>query len=622
MTNFILAALVGLPLFFLPWTQDFYDTNKWMFLVGITIVTGVTWALSQWKQTHILVSLSKTTISFGLLTTASLMSLLLTSTNNIEAILSVYGPVTFACFTLLSLFFPILFPAGATKRIHWFLPVSLSLLGLLSVYQFAGMGKVMFPELLYLNDPIWTPTGSLLATSCLLLIGLPLTIKELLDALSKKHEGLVAASTIMTLALFMGLGVSIWLLIPRLAEAILPMRYGWAILLEIFNSPKQALFGVGAENFLTAFSTGRPASINTTPLWNIRFATNASLFLHITTIYGITGALAMSIFLKQFLHKLTNWHNVALLFCFFWILLFPPNISVLVICVFLLLLSPQGSHTHVVSIAAGNHWVKGVFFTLIISLFIGAFYLSGRAFGAELVYYRSVQATKQNHGTDAYNYLIRTISLNPTVSKYHASYSQISLALATTLAKELNDTTALSDDARAKNRDLIAQLVQQAIREAKIAVHLNPKSILAWENLARTYQLLIGVAQGADAWATTTLAEVVQKDPVNPVIALDLGGVLIRREKYTEAINTIKKAVALKPDYINAWYNLSFAYKLSGDTVAAQKTLEHIQTLVPKNSPQYRQVAEDLANLDTPQETSPSGFLLNPQIELSNEAAP
>jgi hypothetical protein len=72
-------------------------------------------------------------------------------------------------------------------------------------------------------------------------------------------------------------------------------------MLEILKNPKQAIFGVGADNFLYAFAIGRPASLNMTPIWSTRFTTNTNLFFHIITIYGLLGGGAFVYFAKTFL---------------------------------------------------------------------------------------------------------------------------------------------------------------------------------------------------------------------------------------------------------------------------------------------------------------------------------
>lgn len=557
MTNFIPFILGALPLIFLPVTQDYYDTNKWVVLVGITGISLIVWTLSSTRR----ISLSPTTISVALVAMTSLLSLVFASTNVVEALLSPFGPITFGCLFLLSLFSPL----WQTKRLIWSICAGISLLGIFTIYQAAGMGKLMFPQVPFLSDPIWTPTGSLLATLCLLIIGLSLVIKQIQSSLTK---------SIMTTVIISGIAVGLWLFIPRMQSSLLPNPFGWSML-EIFKTPKSAIFGMGTENFQAAFSSGRPIAYNLTPFWDIRFTTSASMLLHIATIYGLSGALAFVIFLLQCSRKLPLG-SIALVFL-------PPNLSVLIITI-AILIALQQDHTN---LSLHKPWIKTMLFIIVSLSTLLGFYLISRVYLAELAYYQSIRTIQTGRGTDAYNLLIRAIKLNPAVSKYHVSYSKISLALATALTKETDE----------KDQKLATELITQAIREAKIAVNLNSKSITAWENLARTYKELIGVAKDADVWATTTYKEVMQKDPVNPVLAFELGGILMKRQNYTEAITQLRKAVTLKPDYTNAWYNLGYAFKLNGDIPSAQKAFEQVQNLVDKNSPEYRTVTEELTKL-------------------------
>ena len=55
------------------------------------------------------------------------------------------------------------------------------------------------------------------------------------------------------------------------------------------------------------------------------------------------------------------------------------------------------------------------------------------------------------------------------------------------------------------------------------------------------------------------MVEAVELDPTNPDLFFNLGVVNANQNKIKEAIGFYKKAIELKPDYINAYLNTAFA---------------------------------------------------------------
>lgn len=571
----IFLALI--PLFFLPFTQDYFDTNKW------TLVVVAASALLLWRSwtlaftTRITLRLNRVTLGLAAMTLASFISLLFASTNRIEALIHPFGPATFAALTLVSLL------GNPTKRFLWVLFGTTSVLALIALY-----------------NPIWSPTGSSLATATLCIIVLPLLVTGIREAHTHKHEGMLALLILMTIVISAGVSMTLWKLIPKLPEVMLAPKEGWAVMLEILKNPKQALFGVGAENFLTAFTAGRPLRLNLSPLWATRFTSNANVLFHLTTIYGLMGLAALLLFSRSFFVK-TARHGLSIsLFLGLAALLFtPPNFTVLVVCVGLLMIATPQAKEKTITLPT---WLARTMLVLV--AFIGILILYGlfRFYSAEVYLSKSIAASQKNDGTTTYNMQVKAIQSNPKVSRFHIINSQTSLALSLALAKNQTEP--------GENRDLMTQLIQQSIREGRIAVSLNPSNILAWEHLARTYKQLIGVAQGADTWAVTTYTQAMQLDPYNPVLPVELGGVHVQMKNFTDAITQFIRATNLKPDYANAWYNLAHVYGLIGDGQNRLKALEKTKAIVDPASDDYLTIVEELEASSTPAAT------LVPPVEI------
>lgn len=597
---FIIGMLAIIPLFFLATTQDYYDTNKWFLFVLTALLLIVSASITLFYKKRVDLTMSPMATLMGAFTISSAASVYFVSTNKIEALLSPFGPILFAsCFVIFSVA-PIFVTPQSAKRFMSLLYLSASCLGLLAVYQYFGLGKAMFPKVSYLANPLWTPTGSSIATFTLLIILLPQMIIESIHSVRLKHETRSALMILATSVAVIGFIITGWQLVSRISGTLLPIKDGWAILLEILKNPKNAFFGVGAENFLTAFNSGRLQSYNLSPLWSVRFTTNSNLLFHLTTIYGLLGGIMCIFILKSLVsQKLPQPFRISVILGVIMMLITPPNISVFIIILLLFLCSDMGDHK-TIAVKMPHHIVLRILIAVIFIGFIApAFYFVGRAYAAEHIFYKSLQAAAANNGSGTYNAQIKAIGYNPYLSRFHVTYSQTSLVLATALSNSLaSSNPPPSDDEKVKNRDLIAQLVQQSIKEAKLAVKLNPSSILGWENLARTYNQLIDVAQGADTWAIASFQQSIILDPNNPSLHIELGSIYVKTKNYTESIVQFQKAISLKPNYANAYYNLANAYIESGDTVSAVQALKQTLLHIDPHSADYTKVSDEIDALE------------------------
>jgi tetratricopeptide (TPR) repeat protein len=628
MNTYLFSILLALiPLLAVPITQDYYVFNKWTVLILCSLITVIIWFITSIRKSTYIINWSQPVLGLGAIALVSCISLFTVSVNRVEALLDPFGPVTFLVFTVIVILLPTLILIPARKTLLWFLYGSTALLALISIYQFFGMGKIMFPGVSYLSDPLWTPTGSSVASLTIFILIVPLIISHAWQSWKAKNDTQTGILTLGAFVIIAATVITAILLIPTLSSAFLPIREGWMIMLEILKNPKQALFGVGAENFLAAFTAGRPLLMNTTPAWSMRFTTNATFFFHIITIYGLLGALACIFFAKSLLPRPKNTFSISLLLAIISIFLVPPNICILAVIITLLVLSQNPKQVKELHFKA-KRWLKITVSTILGISIIGALVLLVLVYGSELAFYQSILKAKENNGTATYNLQIQAIQRNPKVSRFHIAFSQTNLGLATSLASTIKETNQLSDQAKAnqtKDRQLVAQLIEQAIREAKLAVNLNIYNIVAWENLANTYQQIIGVAQGADEWAIASYQEAIRRDPTNPILSLDLGSVYIRLNKYPEAITQFQQAIAKKSDFANAYYNLSNAYKLNKDSVQAISALEKAATLVNKTSQDYSIITRELESLQKNSSVTstpaPSPFIA-PPLSLPSSTGP
>lgn len=554
-------------------TQVPFDTNMWFLLIAFTFILLLLWGLRVLKTGKLTIAWNGTTKRLGFLVLASLVSLLF-SPNKTESILTPFGLGTF-----LSLFFMTL--VGVTflneqgkNILKWALMATVSLSGLLAIYQFFGLGKILFP---------WTPVGTDVDLMTILLVTLPILIRETFHRKHAGHDTHMIVALVMSIACLGGLILTAYQVLPKWSSTTLPFWVNWELLLESYKNLKQLMVGVGAQNFLGAFTAGRPVSLNMTPLWNTRFTVGSSTLFHFATVYGLVGAAALVYFLWGLLTIFVRppLANVVMVLSLVFL---PPSFPALILITTLLILSES---SHPVSLK-GSHPSRLIAVPVLL-LAAAASYGLFRAYGAELAFGKSLRAFDSREGTNAYNLQIQAITFNPHVARFHMAYAQTNLALANAISGAASPS--------AEDRQTATQLIQQAIREAKFAVNLAPNNILVWENIATVYQELTGVAQGADQWTVASYQKAMQLDPTNPTLRLRLGGAFVGQQKFDRASEQYITAIELKPNYANAYYNLGFVYRETKKYLDAAQAIQEALKYVTPGSEGAAQGQKELTDL-------------------------
>lgn len=651
----LVVVLAAIPVFFLPFTQDFYEFNKLVLLVVATSILLLLWGVGTVLTKKITITRVPILDGFVLLFFGSLVTLLFVSTNKMEAAVSPLGIATFLSLAIMILTSADLFTTRAKTLARWALFISTSGVGLVSIYQYAGLGKLIAPGSFFAN-PNWTPTGTSFGAIVLLILVLPLVIAEALDCFNNKKETHAIILSVITLLVASSLVLSIYQILPVIPFNYLPITHGWTIAFEVMREVKQAFLGVGPENFLSAFTRSRPAILNMTPIANIRFTVSSTFFTHIVTTFGIIGVLGLLLVLRSFLlawiwelknsggnhilPTLTHYAKaMALFLSAIAVILAPPSITLL--CILLTIYSTgenQKAHTFTWHPKADFSFIPTIILILVVAIFGVLMYGTVRIYASEFVFFRSLQAYQKREGTPAYNLQMQALNLSPWSSRMHIAFSQTNIGLAAGLIRQ---STQISEPEttgalREEDRQMISTLVQQAIREAKIAISLDPDNILAWENIASLYENLSGIAAGTEPFAMASVQKAVSLDPTNPQLRLRLGGLYLQANDPTKALEQFMTSAKLKPDFANAYYNIANIYKLAHDPFNAQVALEQTRNLVPDGSDDARKVDEEIQALTKraispspipEKESSPSSLtkpneprlLISPKIPLPNE---
>ena len=587
MLSFIaLFILPFLAISFLPFFEDAYDTGRFIMLTGITIVLCIAWTIKLIKTKLLIVSYNTGVIGFGILTLASLLSVIFVSANKIEALVHPLGMITWLSLTVISLLAPTALEKNDHVKLMWMIVGTSSLLGLLIIYQQFGITALLFPTLFYLASPLWNPTGSPLSACYILAISIPLAMYVLKES-GKNHDDRNSAFALIAILICVGsIGITLWRYFPLVQTSLLPISVGWGILLESWKQPLLAIFGVGIDQFTSAYTLGKQLSINTTAIWNTSFNANASLLLHIATVNGFLGAIALifcSIALLWSV-KSTMELRISLFLSLIFLFFFPPSFPLIILVGLLSILVSSQQNTHIYRFTS-----LGVVFGSIMCLaviFTSSYFWYRYTNGEQLFYQGVVARNQENNGTKAYNLIILAMRQNPFIARYHATFSQLNLMMGGSIKTDEKE-----------DQELISTLLSQAIREGKTATTLAPLNVFMWSNLASIYQNLIGVAADAPSWTIAAYEQAITLDPVNPVLRLDLGGVYVGMKEYDNALTQFTAAVTLKPNYANGFYNLANVLRLKGNTKEAQKALRNVLDLVPSASSEYQKVMEEIQAL-------------------------
>ena len=504
----------------------------------------------------------------------------------------------------------------------------------------------------FIRDTGFTLVGGSLSgiifLAAVLPFGLNLLTKEK-DVVKKSFWGVSLA------LLIFGTVISLFNVLPGKPSAPQLPDFNTSWIVAVDSLKFSPLLGVGPGNYIYAFNRLRPLTFNQTELWRLRFTSARNYGLSAVTETGLLGTAALILIVYSVIRmirtnndkerKLVGWNRVnntsliSLSILGVSLLLFPINIVFIMLLFVLLALNAEVQKVNLGSFyPAGlgeNQASKNVSAWLplaVVSLpvivgTVALSYYSYRALYAEYVYRNALIAVLQNDGSQAYTLLGKAINKNPYVDRYHTSYAQVNLGLANALSQK--------EDITDQDRSNIASLIQQAIREGKATVALNPMRASNWEVLGRIYQAIMPLAQGADVFAAQTFSQAVALDPFNPDLRISLGGIYYAKGDFDSAMRIFEYAVAVKQDLPNSHYNLAYAYKGRGEIEKAINEMSTVLSLVDRNSKDFETAKAAIEefesqkasvepksseNLTPPQEGAEP--VLEPPIELPEDSEP
>jgi tetratricopeptide (TPR) repeat protein len=633
-----IAALI--PVVFLPLTPEFFATPKVYLLLFGSLVACALIALQVLATRKVYSVYTPFTRILLVLFIVLLVSLLFASANPIQALYAI--PSGLIVLGSLILFYLVTTYTAGVQREN--IPImealyygSLVTCVIVIIFYFKPLATLNLPQQWAFLQNQFSPVGNGLETLVLIGFTAALSLGYLIQALMRrKNNHSIQALAMTGIAVIAGVMVFMVVLKPingRPQLQLPPLSLSWNAALETLKSPRIAITGVGLDSFDTAFTQVKPASYNMTPFWNVNFTLARSMLLHIWVETGVLGLLAfllLGVYAIRELHGLRQAKDkdyivylLGGLFVGGMALLLPPSfIGYTIIIVYLIALAQKGLQAEkepVHEFDLKKLPLVYVGLALIMLILVGAVgYYACRAYVAEFYFKKSIDAIRANDGRDVYGNLQTAIRMQPKIERYRAQFAQVNLLLANNIARkaqppeepvpEGEKPPTLTD----QERQAVAQFVQQSISEGKALVALNPLRASNWNTLAVIYRNIINVADGAQAWTIAAYQEALRRDPNNPQLHLNLGGVYYGQKNYDLAIQHFQRAVALRPNWANAHYNLAWAFYQNKKPQEAVAVMRNVLQLIPKSSKDYSLAQENLTLFETDAEKATDSATVKP----------
>jgi len=609
----LLITVVVIPMAILPIFDNFIQTTKVLLLMVMAIATFGIFVIRAAQKGRIQLPISPLVGSLSLFGLAILASSIFSAKYPVRNLLGMGG--VYLAMVIMAILGGALLPKKKSGGLIHALNFSGILISLTTFLQAVGFGPSrILNSLLPLqipNDMSFNLTGSPFIAVQMLAITIIGIVVWMIS--NKRFSKLLLGSLIINIV---GFAINLWLVLPGKigAPLLLPFTASWPIALDVLRTPRPALIGVGPDNYGVAYSVFKPAWTNVTTWWNVQFTQGSNAPLTILTTAGLFGLISWILVLWALFKQVKVNRKQSEVFAVASIalailvmqLFFAPNIVMLsllgVVLAFLIaatrkkLLNIQTFAMNVTSsdLLAQDHSQPKIARYLggAIGLVLTAvlFYGVARAHAASYMVFKSLLAMQGNNAVQVYELQQKATQLNPYMDSYRRRYAQTNIQIAAALSNKADIT--------ADEQNQVAQLIQQAIREARAATLLNQDDSQNWSILAQIYRNLIGTAQDAPEWAVSAYVKAVETAPTDPNLRIELGGIFFNQQDYNQALTLFQQAADLKPDLPNAYYNAANTLKVAGQFDQAKLAYQRTLLLLEPDSEGYIQASKELEEVE------------------------
>jgi tetratricopeptide (TPR) repeat protein/membrane protein implicated in regulation of membrane protease activity len=357
------------------------------------------------------------------------------------------------------------------------------------------------------------------------------------------------------------------------------------------------IFGAGAGRFGDMWNLYHPAAINNSMFWNTSFDTGYSFIQSVATTNGVLPTIFLVALLiiavihgfKLFNHQFPDRFSrfiavtaVIMLVAFVCLIVFASPGLVLIAFGFMYLGLLLGVSTLVgrTPMMSFNYLKdpRTSFFAILLIVVaamagFSAVYFSGNRF-AGIIYYNRAIAAQDQYTAQAR--LDKAIALSPN-DIYWRTRTALFTGQFTALAGQQNpDKSQLQTD------------FSNAEQSAQAAVAWDPGSASNWLTLSQVYQL-VASTQNAQAYTNAKSAadEAQKRNPTNPVFLLNQAQLALTKQDTGTALDFIAQALALKPDYLDAYVLKAQIEQAGGDTGAPAREITAYTQYAPYDDQGY-----------------------------------
>lgn len=617
------------PLFFLPQFTNVFGVPKIVLLTIMILALILLKAVETLVKKRLVISNSPFDSSLYLLLVAYVLSLIIVSPNKIEALMDPSRGVLL----VVLLAFLVLFSSQEKKIV--LIAQASSAIGLLiiTLLSYFGAFKNMPTSLAFMSTKGFTPIGNFLDLAGFFLFYLGLSIpavfeKKGTDTKNKPERlllNLLLASSVI------GLGFALFVLIKDIKPIFVPLTVAWQVAVEGLKNFTTVIFGVGPANYLSLFTVAKPVVYNTYPaLWQVGLEYSQSAFLQIFSEVGLLGFTALTIILLQVWREARKIKlELAFLALIIWGVFFSLSTTYFFLFFVLILLFRTEKTKKEVDLKELDVVRYGVS-SCLVAIVVASGYFLFKFYYSDYLLQASFNAAQKNEVQKMYDLQKQATITNIYSEKARLSFGQTNMLLANNISQKKDLTDA--------DKQNIAALIQQGIAEGKELVRINPQKANYWANLAEIYRLIIGVAQGADAWSISAYQRAIALDRNNPTYYFNLGSIYFMLGNFEESSKFYEQTLGLKPDVANYAYNLAWSYAKNNNYLKAVNAMELALQGVKKDSDDYKKASKELEefksmlpkeevnenqNLQPETLTQPSPMpSVSPEIKLPKESAP
>lgn len=368
------------------------------------------------------------------------------------------------------------------------------------------------------------------------------------------------------------------------------------------SSTGNLLFGTGPGTYLYDYLSYKPASVNASPFWSLRFDRAKSELLTTVATLGLVGTLLWLVLMVWIAVKAISrlvferdheeWKMTYVIFVGWVILLlthllYSSNFTMsFLLWGFTGLLASQvclktwkSNFSTSPRLGLGTSFA----FAFVAVAVVASLFITGARYAAEIAFAKAVEIDQSEGGTldEVIAQLNRAVKFNGLSDIYQRNLSSAYLLK----AREIIVATAGEEERTPEETQLIIDTVSASVNAATRATEIEPNYVSNWVVSGSMYRDLMSFAQGAEELAVQSFQNTITLEPNNPIHSTNLGRVYLAVADRARNLKTAEDAelaaqaaeqettllaaaeqaflasIELKSDYLPAHYYLAAVYE-------------------------------------------------------------